>query len=151
MPAQRVRGLLCHEGQEAEEKAYVAAHGPDIGQGGRVTQKGPTLFDYVPPAPTTELPDTLARMMLELAEKKGDYGITIGEVVYKYEHETGRLVGGKPMEDKVREQRQSSWLPHVPRKAGLVATDRVRPSPLKRHHGKPQRVYVLRKFAEAAA
>ena len=111
----------------------------------------PTLFDFVPPAPETPLPDVLGKMMVELAERKGEYGVTIGEVVYKYEHENNRLIGGVPMEDKVKEQRQTSWLPHVPRKAGLVATERTRPSPLKRHHGKPQRVYVLRKYAEAAA
>lgn len=114
----------------------------------------PTLWDFIGPAPDTDLPAQLEAIMLELATERGRHGVTVGEMVHLAE-QRGIAVGGAPMDDKVKEQRQTSWLPHVPRalvKAGkLVTTDRVRPSPVKRHHKHRHTVYVLAQYAEAVA
>lgn len=102
------------------------------------------MWDYVPPVGDTDLCTELANLMRSMARRRGLYGVTIGETVWEWEKITGRQVGGVPMEDKVREQRQTSWLARVPRVAGLQRTESQRPSPLKRHHQKPQRVYQWR-------
>lgn len=106
----------------------------------------PSLWEYVAPAPGDDVCADLVNLMREMAKMRGKHGVIIGEVVYEYEMKTGRRVGGKKMEDKVKEQRQTSWLARVPKIAGLLRTGDKRESPLKRHHRKEQRVYVARGF-----
>lgn len=72
------------------------------------------------------------------------YGITIGEVVLEAEAR-GIVVQAPEMEDKGKQQRATSGLlPRVLPRCGLVRTADYRPSPVKRHHGTPHRVYVRR-------
>lgn len=110
----------------------------------------PTLWDFVPPAPAVSLVDQLTAIALELATMAGARGVTVGEIVYEAERR-GIAVGGAVMSDKTKEQRQTSWLARVPRAAGLLATDRVRQSPVKRHHRHRHTVYLAPEFAQAGA
>jgi hypothetical protein len=103
----------------------------------------PTLWDFIPPAPKGELFEQLVAIADELLRTHGLYGATPGEVVYTAE-KRGIKVGGVPMADKNKEQRQTSWLPRVMRVAGGMATERRRPSPVRRHHRHPHRVYIRR-------
>lgn len=103
----------------------------------------PTLWDFVPPAPKGDLFDQLVAIADEMLRKRELFGVTPGEVVYEAE-KRGIKVGGVPMSDKNREQRQTSWLPRVMRAAGGVSTERRRPSPVRRHHRHPHKVYVRR-------
>lgn len=107
-------------------------------------------FDFVPPAPqTTELFDELQRVAVMIArtrqlEGDGLRGVTIGEVILEYETRTGNRVGGEKMDNKVKEQRQTSWLPRVMKHPSLQRTAEYRRSPVERHHGNPHRVYQHR-------
>ena len=103
-------------------------------------------LEFVAEAPEGEPFDALVKIAADLATNGGYHGATVGEAVYEYER-NGRRVGGVSMEDKAKEQRQTSWLPRVMKAAGLVATDRVRPSPVERHHKHRHSVWVLPAFA----
>jgi hypothetical protein len=109
----------------------------------------PNLFDFVPRAPNDATFHQLVAIAVELeklhTKKFGPlYGIIIGEVVFEAEQNRGLRIGGVPMENKILEQRQTSWLPRVMKSAGFVRTAEYRPSPVKRHHSSPHRVYVRR-------
>jgi hypothetical protein len=101
-----------------------------------------SIWDFVPPIPTGDLRRDLIALALQMAQQRDLYGLTIGEVVKAWEDDHEAQVGGVEMEDKNKEQRQTSWLARVLPEAGLIPTDDKRPSPLKRHHRKEQRVYV---------
>jgi hypothetical protein len=101
-----------------------------------------SVFDFVAPAPTDDVKHDLVELAKQMARRRDLFGVTIGEVVFEYERTTGRQVGGQKMEDKVKEQRQSSWLARVPVMAGLKRTAERRPSPVARHHKHEHRVYV---------
>jgi hypothetical protein len=108
-----------------------------------------TLFDFVPRAAADPEFEQLVAIVDELehlhTKKHGpEYGVTVGEVVFEAEQNRGIKVGGVPMEDPILQQRQTSWLPRIMPAAGLVATDRLRVSPLKRHHRKRQTVWIRR-------
>lgn len=112
-----------------------------------------SLFDHVPEAPRGELFEELQRIAIKLAKERRHLefslrGVTIGEVVHYYETTTGKRVGGEKMEDKMKEQRQTSWLPRVMKHPDLVRTGSYRPSPVDRHHGNPHRVYQYREAGE---
>lgn len=109
----------------------------------------PNLWDFVPKAPGDAKFHQLVAIAVELEQlhtkKFGPlYGIIIGEVVFEAEHNRGLRIGGEKMENKVLEQRQTSWLPRVMKSAGFVRTASYRSSPVKRQHGSPHRVYVRR-------
>ncbi len=98
-------------------------------------------WKFVAPAPGTELRRQLVAIGVQMLAVAGDYGVIVGEVVQEAERR-GIKVGGEKMKDPIREQRQTSWLAHVMPEAGGVPRGDTRPSPLKRHHGKTQRIYV---------
>lgn len=100
------------------------------------------VWQFIAPAPTSDVCHDLVELMKVLARQRVSFGVTIGETVKKYEDDTGRRVGGEPRATKAEEQRQTSWLARVPKLAGLERTGDYRPSPVKRHHGTPHRVYV---------
>lgn len=105
--------------------------------------------DYTPKGPAADDPERVAfvRTAMRLAERKGLYGVTVGEVIYDLEQHQGIRFGGKKMEDKQKEQRQTSWTPTAMKHdAGLAPTDRTRPSPVRRQHKHRQTVYVLPDF-----
>jgi hypothetical protein len=109
----------------------------------------PNLWDFVPAAPADATFNQLVAIAVELerlhTKKFGPlYGIILGEVVFEAEQNRGLRVGGVQMENKILEQRQTSWLPRVMKAAGLVTTKSYRSSPVKRHHGSPHRVWVRR-------
>ena len=113
-----------------------------------MTAPQPTLWEFVPRLPATDLIVQLVQVARELEkihtlEHGPLYGVTIGEVVYRAETRDIK-VGGVPMANKIMEQRQTSWLARVMRVAGFVPTGSYRASPVKRHHGNPHRVYVRR-------
>lgn len=103
---------------------------------------GPTLWDFVPQEPGTELFEQLVAIAKEMARARGAHGVTVGEVVFEAEEKRGLKVGGAPMEDKAKEQRQTSWLPRVMKAAGLAPLDVTRRSPVKRHHKHRHTVWV---------
>lgn len=112
----------------------------------------PNLWDYVPAAPADATFQQLVAIAIELekrhTEKFGPlYGVIIGEVVFEAEQNRGLRVGGKAMENKILEQRQTSWLPRIMRAANLVTTQRVRRSPVGRHHGNRHTVWVRREVS----
>lgn len=100
------------------------------------------LDEYVPPAPGDEVFDHLVRIARELSRRTDIVGCTVGECVFAYESRTGRMVGGMPMSDPKKEQRQTSWLPRIMKAAGLVAIDATRRSPVPRHHKHRHSVWV---------
>ncbi len=100
------------------------------------------VWQFIAPAPTNDLCHDLVELMKVMARQRDAFGVTIGEVVFRYEKETGRRVGGEPRATKAEEQRQTSWLARVPRLAGLQKTGDYRASPVARQHGTPHRVYV---------
>lgn len=107
-----------------------------------------SLWEHVAPTPATDLVSQLVAIANDLEVEhcvtRGPlYGVTIGEVVFEAEAR-GIKVGGAPMDDKVKEQRQTSWLPRVMKQADLVVTASYRPSPVKRHHGTPHKVWIRR-------
>ena len=104
---------------------------------------GPTLWDFIPPEPGSDLFDQLVAIAKELADRNGSHGVTVGEVVFEAEEKRGLKVGGAPMEDKVKEQRQTSWLPRVMKAAGLSPLDATRRSPVPRHHKHRHTVWVV--------
>ncbi len=106
----------------------------------------PTLWDFIPPAPKGDLFEQLVAIADEMLRTHGLFGVTPGEVVYEAE-KRGIKVGGVPMSDKMKEQRQTSWLPRVLRAAGGISTARSRPSPVRRHHRHQHRVYIRRELA----
>jgi hypothetical protein len=108
----------------------------------RKEDEGPTLFDYMAPADLTETYEQLARIAWELSGRPDVIGVSVGEVVLEAETNRGIKVGGVPMENKTREQRQTSNLPRIMKMAGLVATLMVRPSPVPRHHKHRHTVWV---------
>jgi hypothetical protein len=117
-----------------------------------LTAPQPTLWEFVPRLPATDLVVQLVAVARELEQlhtaKHGPlYGVTIGEVVYRAETR-GIKVGGLPMADKVKEQRQTSWLPRVMKQAGFLTTAAYRPSPVRRHHGTPHKVWVRREVKQ---
>lgn len=114
-----------------------------------MTAPQPTLWDVVPRVAADPHFHELVAIAVELEQlhtrKHGsEYGITVGEIVFEAEQNRGLKVGGVPMEDLNLQQRQTSWLPRIMPAAGLVATDRLRVSPLKRHHRKRQTVWIRR-------
>lgn len=116
-------------------------------------EEAPSLFDFVPPAPAGDLFTELQRIAVQLAKERRHLefslrGVTVGEVVDYYEKTTGKRVGGEKMEDKAKEQRQTSWLPRVMKHPDLVRTGSYRASPVDRHHGNPHRVYQYREVGE---
>lgn len=128
----------------------------DLARGGRRKGNAPppsdslgTLWEHVAPAPATDLVGQLVAIAKELEQlhtrEHGPlYGVTIGEVVFEAEENRGIKVGGAPMDDKVKEQRQTSWLPRVMKQAGFVTTASYRASPVKRHHSTPHKVWIRR-------
>lgn len=111
------------------------------------------LWDHVPKAPDTAEFKQLVAIAVEVEQEHTRrhgplYGVIIGEVVFEAEQNRGLKVGGVPMENKTLEQRQTSWLPRVMKAAGFVRTASYRPSPVKRHHGSPHRVYVRRQVGK---
>lgn len=114
-----------------------------------MTSPQPTLWEFVPRAAPDAQFHQLVAIAVELEQlhtkKHGpEYGLTVGEVVFEAEQNRGLKVGGVPMQDPNLQQRQTSWLPRIMPAAGLVATDRLRVSPLKRHHRKRQAVWIRR-------
>jgi hypothetical protein len=103
----------------------------------------PTLWDFIPPEPGGEIFDSLVAIAKELAHARGSHGVTVGEVVFEAEEKRGIKVGGAPMEDKVKEQRQTSWLPRIMKAAGLAPLDVTRRSPVKRHHKHRHTVWIV--------
>lgn len=102
-----------------------------------------SLMDqFVPPSPGDGMFDQLVRIAWELSGRNDIVGVTVGEVVFEYERRTKKQVGGIPMSDPKKEQRQTSWLPRVPKSAGLSATDYTRRSPVPRHHKHRHTVWV---------
>jgi len=99
------------------------------------------VWQFIGPTPSDDIEADLIALIQDKARRADLFGVTIGETVFDYERDTGRRVGGQPRATKAEEQRQTSWLARVPRKAGLVRTAEYRPSPVKRHHGTPHRVY----------
>jgi hypothetical protein len=109
----------------------------------------PNLFDFVPRAPADATFQQLVAIAVELEQRHTKkfgplYGVIIGEVVFEAEQNRGLKIGGVAMENKILEQRQTSWLPRVMKAAGLVTTRSYRPSPVRRQHGSPHRVWVRR-------
>ena len=105
----------------------------------------PSLWEHwVPPAPGTPLFEALVAIAIELSRRPDITGVTVGEVVFEAEEYRGLKVGGLPMENKMREQRQTSWLPRVMRVAGLVSTETTRRSPVKRTHSHRHVVWIPR-------
>lgn len=107
------------------------------------------LGEFVPKAATDATFQELVAIAIELEKRHTarlgrEYGLIVGEVVFEAEQNRGLRVGGEKMENKTLEQRQTSWLPRIMPAAGLVATDRLRVSPLKRHHRKRQTVWIRR-------
>lgn len=101
-----------------------------------------TLWDNIALGRDAELEANLAAIAMDLAgETPRHFGVTVGEVV-KLAEERGLKVGGAVLTDKQLEERQTSWLPKVMRRAGLEATDRMRPSPVPRHKGRRQVVWI---------
>lgn len=78
--------------------------------------------------------DALVPLTLELARKAGDYGVTVGDVRLRAQRD-----GLLPQHPNGR---QLSWLTGLPKRAGLVATDRRRLSPLP-HSRNSHVVYLL--------
>lgn len=78
--------------------------------------------------------DALVPLILELARKAGAHGVTVGDVRLRAQRE-----GLLPQHPSGR---QLSWLTGLPKRAGLVATDRRRLSPLP-HSRNNHVVYVL--------
>jgi hypothetical protein len=114
-----------------------------------MTAPQPTLWDVVPRRAAGAEFQQLVAIAVELEQlhtgRHGpEHGLTVGEVVFEAEQNRGLKVGGLPMEDLNYQQRQTSWLPRIMPAAGLVATDRLRVSPLKRHHRKRQTVWIRR-------
>lgn len=112
--------------------------------------KEPEPWCHIADAPDDPVFRELVTIARGLAVQQAAYGVILGEAVLEYE-KAGRRVGGVVMDDKVKEQRQTSWLPRVMKAAGLVATDKVRPSPVARHHKHRHTVWVLPAFANEAA
>lgn len=112
---------------------------------------GPTLWDFIPPEPGSDLFEQLVAIAKALADKNGSHGVTVGEVVFEAEEHRGLKVGGAPMEDKVKEQRQTSWLPRVMKAAGLAPLDQTRRSPVKRHHKHRHTVWVVASLGQQRA
>lgn len=113
-----------------------------------MTAPQPTLWEFVPRLPATDLIVQLVAVARELEkihtlEHGPLYGVTVGEVVYRAEIR-GIKVGGVPMANKIMEQRQTSWLSRVMKEAGFVTTASYRTSPVRRHHGTPHKVWVRR-------
>jgi hypothetical protein len=109
----------------------------------------PNLWDFVPAAPNDATFHQLVAIAIELEKRHTKrlgplYGVIVGEVVFEAEQNRGLRIGGEKMEDKNREQRQTSWLPRIMKAAGLVRTASYRNSPVARHHGSPHRVWVRR-------
>src|SRR4051812_46337380 len=109
----------------------------------------PNLWDFVPKAPSDATFEQLVAIANEVEQRHTKkfgrlYGVIIGEVVFEAEQNRGLKVGGVPMENKIIEQRQTSWLPRVMKAAGLVATASYRASPVRRHHNSPHKIWVRR-------
>lgn len=109
----------------------------------------PNLFDFVPSAPADATFQQLVAIAVELEQRHTKkfgplYGVIIGEVVFEAEQNRGLKIGGVVMDNKILEQRQTSWLPRVMKSAGLVTTGSYRSSPVRRHHSSPHRVWVRR-------
>lgn len=109
----------------------------------------PNLWDFVPTAPADATFQQLVAIAVELEKRHTQkfgplYGVIIGEVVFEAEQNRGMRIGGKEMENKILEQRQTSWLPRVMKAAGLVTTGSYRSSPVRRHHSSPHKVWVRR-------
>lgn len=102
------------------------------------------MDEFVPPAPGDSQFDELVRIALELVDDDSRWGpgVIVGEAVFVYEHRFGRQVGGLPMSDPIKAQRQTSWLPRVMRAAGLKALDATRRSPVARHHKHRHTIWV---------
>jgi hypothetical protein len=100
------------------------------------------LDQFVPPAPGDKLFDELVAIAIRLERRPDVTGVTVGEVVFEYEKTTKKQVGGIPMSDKTKEQRQTSWLPRIMKAAGFSATDYTRRSPVARHHAHRHTVWV---------
>lgn len=100
------------------------------------------MDEYVPPAPGDETFDQLVRIAWELSGRGYIVGVTVGECVAEFERRTKRQVGGVPMSDPKKEQRQTSWLPRIMKAAGLSAIDATRRSPVPRHHRHRHSIWV---------
>lgn len=100
------------------------------------------LDEFVPPGPGDAMFDKLVRIAWELSGRTHIIGVTVGETVFEYELTTKKRVGGMPMTDPKREQRQTSWLPRVMKAAGLNAIDATRRSPVVRHHKHRHSIWV---------
>lgn len=100
------------------------------------------LDEFVPPGPGDEMFDELVRIAWELSGRREIVGVTVGESVAEYERRNRRQVGGIPMTDPKKEQRQTSWLPRIMKAAGLSAIDATRRSPVRRHHKHRHSVWV---------
>lgn len=100
------------------------------------------LDQFVPPAPGNEMFDDLVRIAWEFSGRPEIAGVTVGEAVFEYERKWKRQVGGIPMSDPKKEQRQTSWLPRIMKAAGLSAIDATRRSPVPRHHKHRHSIWV---------
>lgn len=100
------------------------------------------LDEYVPPAPGDETFDALVSIAREFSRRHDITGCTVGECVFEFEKRFRRQVGGVPMSDPKKEQRQTSWLPRIMKAAGLTAIDATRRSPVPRHHKHRHTVWI---------
>jgi hypothetical protein len=112
-----------------------------------------SLWDFVPSAPQDATFNQLVAIAIELEQRHTKkfgplYGVIIGEVVFEAEQNRGLRVGGEKMENVIREQRQTSWLPRIMRAAGFVTTERVRRSPVARHHKHRHTVWVRKQVGK---
>lgn len=80
------------------------------------------VWQFIAPAQTGDLCTDLVELMKVMARQRDLFGVTVGELVERFESTTGRRVGGEPRATKQEEQRQTSWLARVPKIAGLKAT-----------------------------
>lgn len=105
----------------------------------------PSLPPAAPTAPAAPVREQLERNLIlmarELARKAGQDGVTMADVRI-YAEQRGILTGHEA-------GRSLSWLSSIPKKAGLRATGKLRPSTRPKAHGNYQRVWTLPEFAAA--
>lgn len=88
--------------------------------------------------------ERLSTLAGELAMRNGNFGVTVGDL--RLAAETRGWLTGEESEARMKQLS----LNRIMRRAGLYRTNDYRPSPIKRAHANPNRVWVAREWAEVA-